>query len=315
VQSGPAKPVIDVRHLTKRFGAVTAVEDVSFQVHEGEIFGFLGPNGAGKTTTMRMLCCLIVATSGDAHIGGYDIANPEDSLPIRQMIGLMPDNVGLYDELSAYDNLDFYGKLYDCPQAARETNIERYLTLLGLWDKRGRAVGSFSKGMQQKVAVARALIHDPAVLFLDEPTASLDPESSKVVTDVILQLQRAGKTIVLNTHNLDEAQRICDRIGIIKTKLLTVSTPEQLRKAVWGNRTVLRLAAVDDHIVAAIERLKPKNLVREGTTITVDVDDPLAENPELVQAVVAAGGRIQYVTELNPALEETYLRIMEEESR
>jgi len=315
LQSGPAKPVIDVRHLTKRFGAVTAVEDVSFQVHEGEIFGFLGPNGAGKTTTMRMLCCLIAASGGDARIGGYDIAKPEDSLPIRQMIGLLPDNVGLYNELSAYDNLDFYGKLYDCPQATRETNIERYLTLLGLWDKRDRAVGSFSKGMQQKVAVARALLHDPAVLFLDEPTASLDPESSKVVTDVILQLRRAGKTIVLNTHNLDEAQRICDRIGIIKTKLLTVSTPEQLRKAVWGNRTVLQLAAVDDHIVAAIEQLKPKNLVREGTKITVDVEDPLAENPALVQAVVAAGGRIQYVTELNPALAETYLRIVEEDSR
>ena len=315
LQSGPAKPVIDVQHLTKRFGAVTAVDDVSFQVHEGEIFGFLGPNGAGKTTTMRMLCCLIVATSGDAHIGGYDIANPEDSLPIRQMIGLMPDNVGLYDELSAYDNLDFYGKLYDCHQPERETNIEKYLTLLGLWDERDRAVGGFSKGMKQKVAVARALIHDPTVLFLDEPTASLDPESAKVVTDVILQLRRVGKTIFLNTHNLDEAQRICDRIGILKTKLLTVSTPEQLRKAVWGNRTVLQLAAVDDHIVAAIERLKPKNLVREGTKITVDVDDPLAENPELVQAVVAAGGRIQYVTELSPALAETYLRIIKEESR
>jgi len=314
-QSGPAKPVIDVQHLTKRFGALTAVDDVSFQVHEGEIFGFLGPNGAGKTTTMRMLCCLIAATSGDAHIGGYDIAKPADSLPIRRLIGLIPDNVGLYDELSAYDNLDFYGKLYDCPQPARETNIEKYLTLLGLWDERDRAVGSFSKGMKQKVAVARALIHDPTVLFLDEPTANLDPESSKVVTDVILQLRRVGKTIFLNTHNLDEAQRICDRIGILKTKLLTVSTPEALRTAVWGNKTVLRLVAVDDRIVAAIERLQPKHLVREGTTITVDVEDPLTENPELVQAVVAAGGRIQYVTELNPALEETYLRIIEEETR
>jgi ABC-type multidrug transport system ATPase subunit len=135
-----------------------------------------------------------------------------------------------------------------------------------------------------------------------------------VVTDVILQLRRVGKTIFLNTHNLDEAQRICDRIGIIKTKLLTVSTPEELRKAVWGNKTVLQLAAVDDRIVAAVERLKPKNLVREGTTITVAVDNPLTENPELVQAVVA-GGRVQYATELNPALEETYLRIMEEETR
>ena len=314
-QSGPATPVIDVQHLTKRFGAVTAVDDVSFQVNEGEIFGFLGPNGAGKTTTMRMLCCLIAATSGDAHIGGYDIAHPQHSLPIRQMIGVMPDNVGLYDELSAYDNLDFYGQLYDCPQPARATNIEQYLTLLGLWDERDRAVGSFSKGMKQKVAVARALIHDPTVLFLDEPTANLDPESSKVVTDVILQLRRGGKTIVLNTHNLDEAQRICDRIGILKTTLLTVSTPEQLRTAVWGNKTVLQLAAVDDHIVAAIDRLKPKNLVREGTTLTVEVDDPLTENPALVQAAVAAGGRLQYVTALTPTLEETYLRIIEEETR
>jgi ABC-2 type transport system ATP-binding protein len=314
-QSGPAKPVIDVQHLTKRFGAVTAVDDVSFQVNEGEIFGFLGPNGAGKTTTMRMLCGLISATSGNARIGGYDIAKPADSLPLRQMIGLMPDNVGLYDELSAYANLDFYGKLYDCPQPARAAAIEKYLTLLGLWDARDRAVGSFSKGMKQKVAVARALIHDPTVLFLDEPTASLDPESAKVVTDVILQLRHGGKTIFLNTHNLDEAQRICDRIGILKTKLVTVSTPEELRTAVWGNKTVLQLAAVDDHIVEAIERLKPKNMLREGTTITVDVDDPLTENPKLVQAVVAAGGRLQYVTELNPALEETYLRIIEEETR
>jgi ABC-2 type transport system ATP-binding protein len=314
-QSGPATPVIDVRHLTKRFGALTAVDDVSFQVYAGEIFGFLGPNGAGKTTTMRMLCCLISPTSGDAHIGGYAIANSADSLPIRQMIGLMPDNVGLYDELSAYDNLDFYGKLYDCPQPTRDTNIEKYLTLLGLWDARDRAVGSFSKGMKQKVAVARALIHDPAVLFLDEPTASLDPESSKVVTDVILQLRGVGKTIFLNTHNLDEAQRICDRIGILKTKLLTVSTPAELRTAVWGNKTVLQLAAVDDHIIAALEQLTPKHLVREGTKIMVDVEDPLTENPALVQAVVAAGGRVQYVSELNPALEETYLRIIEEEHR
>ena len=304
--------MIDVQHLTKRFGGVTAVDDVSFHIDEGEIFGFLGPNGAGKTTTMRMLCCLISRTSGDAHIGGYDIANPSDSLKIRKMIGLVPDNVGLYEELSAYQNLDFYGKLYECPEPRRKANIEKFLTMLDLWEKRDQAVGSFSRGMKQKVAVARALIHDPRILFMDEPTASLDPESSRVVVDFILELKRAGTTIFLNTHNLDEAQRICDRIGILKTSLLTVNTPEQLRTSVWGKKTVIQLAEVDDAIIASVQRLEPKNFVRDGNRLTIDVDDPLTDNPRFVSAVVAAGGHVQYVSELNPALEETYLRIIQE---
>lgn len=304
--------MIDVKHLTKRFGDATVVDDVSFRVDEGEIFGFLGPNGAGKTTTMRMLCCLISKTSGNALIGGYDIANPEDSLQIRKMIGLVPDNVGLYDELSACENLDFYGKLYECRQPQRQQNIEKFLTMLDLWDKRDQPVGSFSTGMKQKVAVARALVHDPQILFMDEPTASLDPESSKVVTDFILQLRREGKTIFLNTHNLDEAQRICDRIGILRTKLLTVNAPDELRTRIWGNKTVIELAEVDDAMVTAIQHLKPKNLIREGTTLTIDVDDPLNDNPKFVAALVAAGGRVQYVTQLNPALEDTYLRIIQE---
>ena len=304
--------MIDVQHLTRRFGDVIAVDDVSFHVDQGEIFGFLGPNGAGKTTTIRMLCCLISKTSGDARIAGYDIADPKDSLPIRKMIGLVPDAVGLYEELSAYDNLDFYGKLYECPKRQRQDNIEKFLTMLDLWDKRDQAVGSFSRGMKQKVAVARALIHDPLILFLDEPTASLDPESSNVVTEFIMQLRGEGKTIFLNTHNLDEAQRICDRIGILRTKLLAVSAPEELRKRIWGNKTVIELAEVDDAMVAAVQRLKPKHLIREGNKITIDVDDPLTENPAFVSALVAAGGRIQYVTQLNPALAETYLRIIQE---
>ena len=308
----PGSLVIEVSDLTKSFGNFVAVNDVSFSVASGEVFGLLGPNGAGKTTIMRMLCCIISKTSGAAHIGGYDVSNPDDSLKIRKMIGLVPDAVGLYEELSAYDNLDFYGKLYDCPRREREVNIEKFLTMLDLWDKRDQAVGTFSKGMKQKVAVARALVHDPAVLFMDEPTANLDPESSKVVTDFILQLRREGKTIFLNTHNLDEAQRICDRIGILKTSLLTVNTPEQLRRSVWGNKTVIQLAVIDDAIMAAVHRLKPKNVVRDENQLTIAVNDPHVENPALIEAIVAAGGRIQYVTELNPALAETYLHIIQE---
>lgn len=305
-------PMIDVRDLTKNFGGVTAVDHVSFQVEAGEIFGFLGPNGAGKTTTMRMLCCLISKTSGAATIGGYDIGSPADALQIRKMIGLVPDSVGLYGELSAYDNLDFYGKFYDCTPKQRAERIERFLTMLDLWQKRDTPVGEYSKGMKQKVAVARALIHDPALLFLDEPTANLDPESSKVVIDFILDLKRSGKTIFLNTHNLDEAQRICDRIGIMKTRLIAVDTPEHLRSMMWGNQTMIQLEEINDTIVAAIERLKPKQVSVNGNTITVVVDDPLRDNPALVQAAVSAGGRVQFVTKLNPALEDTYLRIIQE---
>lgn len=218
--------MIDVENLTKKFGDITAVDGLSFHVDEGEVFGLLGPNGAGKTTTIRMLCGLISRTSGEAKMAGYEIGNDADSLKIRKMIGLVPDNVGLYEELSAYENLDYYGKLYECTAQERKENIEYFLKMLGLWDERNQSVGDFSKGMKQKIAVARALIHSPKLLFLDEPTANLDPESSRVVRDFILKLKKEGKTIFFNTHNLDEAQRICDRIGILKTKLLTVNTPE-----------------------------------------------------------------------------------------
>jgi len=304
--------MIEVKNLTKKFGDITAVDDISFHVDEGEIFGFLGPNGAGKTTTIRMLCCLISKTSGEAKIAGYQIGNSNNSLKIRRIIGLVPDNVGLYEELSAYDNLDYYGKLYECTEKQRRENIEYFLKMLGLWDKRNLSVGDFSKGMKQKVAIARALIHNPKLLFLDEPTVNLDPEYSKVVRDFILGLKKEGKTIFLNTHNLDEAQRICDRIGIIKTRLLTVNTPEQLEKSVFGNKIVIQLEEINESILAAVKNLKPKNLAVEGNKIIIDAADPLKESPTFVKAIVSAGGNVQFVAKLNPDLEETYLKIVKE---
>src|SRR5713226_1365677 len=238
-----------------------AVDGVTLRVEEGEVFGFLGPNGAGKTTTVRMLCCLISKTSGEARIAGYEVGKDADSLKIRKLIGLVPDNVGLYDDLSAYDNLDFYGKLYDCTEAQREDNIQRFLTMLGLWEKKDVAAGTFSKGMKQKLAIARALIHDPQILFMDEPTANLDPESSKTVRDFILELKKEKRTIFINTHNLDEAEKICDRIGILNTKLVTVGATDQLLASLWGRKTVIQLVQVNDAVVAAVRRLGPKNVV------------------------------------------------------
>ena len=170
----------------------------------------------------------------------------------------------------------------------------------------------FSKGMKQKVAIARALIHNLKLLFLDEPTVNLDPEYSKVVGDFILGLKKEGKTIFLNTHNLDEAQRICDRIGIIKTKLLTVNTPEQLEKSVFGNKIVIQLEEINESILAAVKNLKPKNLTVEGNKIIIDAADPLKESPIFVKTIVSAGGNVQFVAKLNPDLEETYLKIVKE---
>ncbi len=303
--------MIDTENLTRKFGDLTAVDQLTLNVEEGEIFGFLGPNGAGKTTTMRMLCCLISKTTGEARIAGYDIGDLEDSLKIRKIIGLLPENVGLYNDLSAYDNLDFYGKLYECSENQRRENIAHFLKMMGLWDKRDVSAGKFSKGMKQKLAITRALIHDPQILFLDEPTANLDPESAKTVRDFILQLKKEKKTtIFLNTHNLDEAQRVCDKIGIFNTHLMVTGTPEELEESVWGSKTIIQLDQVNETILRALDKLSLKNMVVNNNKITIDVAKPEKENPVIVDAIVGAGGHVQYVTRLSPTLEDAYLKFM-----
>ena len=260
---------------------------------------------------MRMLCCLISKTGGEARISGYDVNDPEDSLEIRKIIGLLPENMGLYDDLSAYDNLDFYGKLYECPETQRKENIEHFLKMLELWDKRDLLAGTFSKGMKQKLAIARTLIHDPQILFLDEPTANLDPESSKTVREFILQLKKEkNATIFLNTHNLDEAQRICDKIGIFNTKLRATGTPQELEGSVWGNKTVVELEQVTDKILEALDKLSVKNIIIDNNKLTIDVENPEKENPFIVNAIVGAGGQVQYVNRLSPTLEDAYLKFV-----
>jgi len=302
--------LIETTNLTKKFGDLTAVDGVTLRVDEGEVFGFLGPNGAGKTTTVRMLCCLISKTSGEASIAGYDVGKEADALNIRRLIGLVPDNVGLYDDLSAYDNLDFYGKLYDRTESQRKENIQRFLTMLGLWEKRDVAVGTFSKGMKQKLGIACALVHDPKVLFMDEPTANLDPESAKTVRDFILDLKKEKRTIFLNTHNLDEAQKVCDKIAILNTKLMALGTPEELERSASGRTTVVQLVQVSDAILAALRKLPVRNMVVEGNKLTFDVVDPEKENVAIVDAIYGAGGHVQTVTVVGSTLEEAYLKLV-----
>ena len=305
--------MIDTENLTRKFGELTAVENLTLHVDEGEVFGFLGPNAAGKTTTIRMLCCLISKTSGNARIGDFDVDNPADCLKIRKMVGLLPENVGLYESLSAYKNLDFYGRLYEVPPETRAANIKRLLQLLGIWERRSDVVGTFSKGTKHKIAIARALIHDPALLFLDEPTANLDPEASKTVRDFILDLKKEKRTIFINTHNLDEAERLCDRIGILKTRLITIGSPGSLTRDLQSRKTVIHLQRVNAKVLAAVEKLSVvKNVRAIDNKLILEMDDPEQDNPEVVRTVVDTGGKIQFVTELRSTLEDVYLKMIRE---
>ncbi len=306
--------MIDTENLTKRFGDLTAVDNLTIHVNDGEIFGFLGPNGAGKTTTIRMLCCLISKTSGIARINEYDVGNKRDSLEIRKIIGLVPDNVGLSEHLSAYDNLDFYGKIYDYTEAQRRESIRRFLDMLGLWDKRNDLAGTFSKGMKQKLAIARALIHDPQILFLDEPTVNLDPESAKTVREFIIDLKKQRKTVFINTHNLDEAQRVCDKVAILNTTLRAFGTPQELEQSVSGMKTVIVLRQVDDAIMNALKMLSLKNLTSDDRTISFDVQDPDKQNSDVVERIVLAGGRVRTVDVVGSTLEDTYLKLVRKET-
>ena len=305
--------MIHAEGLTKRFGNLTAVDGVSLDIGEGEVFGFLGPNGAGKTTTVRMLTSLISKTSGTAVVAGCEIGREADALRLRQQIGLLPENVGLYEGSTAYDNLEYFGELYRLDRVTLRRNVERLLRMMDLWEKRDQAVETFSKGMKQKLALARALVHDPVLLFLDEPTANLDPAAAKMVRDVLRELKKENRTIFLNTHNLDEAQRICDRVGILRTKLLTIGSPTELQSQLHTARTVVRLETASEAIAAAVRaRLGSRRVEVSGNELLVQVEDPDRENPEIADAVISAGGRIRELARSGPSLEDVYLRLVRE---
>lgn len=274
--------MIHIENLTKKFGSNLAVDNLSLDIEEGEVFGLFGPNGAGKTTTIRMLGCLITKTSGRAIIDDYETDQRSNHQKIRKLIGFLPENVGLYEDLSAFKNLDFYGKYYKVPNNKRKENIEYYMKGLGLWDKRNEPAGKYSKGMKQKLAIARVLIHEPQILFLDEPTANLDPESAKVVIDYLLELKKEQKTIILNTHMLDEAEKICDRVGVLKTKLLAVDSPKRLQESLHGKKTIVQLQTINEKLTSALKKAGPWNFELKNNQIVIDVQDPDIENPSIV---------------------------------
>ena len=309
--------MIRTNALTKQFPgpkngtAVLAVDKLDLQVNEGQVFGFLGPNGAGKTTTVRMLTCLVGPTSGEAWVNNLKVGR--DDTAIRRSVGILTDTPGLYDRLSAEKNLTIFARLYEVKDVPGQ--VSKYLRMLGLWDRRDDLAGNFSKGMKQKLAICRALLHEPTVLFLDEPTSGLDPEAAKLVHDFISELKTEGRTIFMCTHNLDEADRLCDRIGVMKQRLLVVDTPQKLRQQLYGRKVVFHLRQVNPaltELVSALPFAQDVQIVNSptGGKIVVGLDDPETQNPIIVRKLVEAGAEVQFVGELRHSLEDVYLSLV-----
>ena len=303
-----ATAMIRTEGLGRRFDELVAVDALDLEVRSGEVFGFLGPNGAGKTTTLRLLCALLAPSTGRAWVAGAEVGR--DDATIRAKVGILTETPGLYDKLTALENLELYGRLHRVPKLAQQ--IERYLRLLGLWPRRGDLSATFSKGMRQKLAIARALLHEPPVLFFDEPTSALDPASAKIVRDAIGELKREGRTIFLCTHNLAEAEALCDRLAFFKQRLLRLDTLANLRRERYGRVAVVRLADQADaksaeELAPALRELSFVERVEVAPhTLRVALAEPERDNPELLRALVSQGGAVCWVEEERQTLERLY---------
>ncbi len=301
--------MIHAENLTKRFKETLAVDNLNLDVAEGEVFGFLGPNGAGKTTTVRMLTSLISPTRGMATVAGFAIGKQDTE--IRRTVGVLTETPGMYDNLSAEYNLRIFAELYEVKDVTGQ--IEKYLKMLGLWERRFDATATFSKGMKQKLAIARTLLHEPRVLFLDEPTAGLDPEGAHLVREFISELKKEGRTIFLCTHNLDEADHLCDRVGVIKTRMVVVDTPTKLRASVFGRKVIFHLRTADETIAEEVRRLPfVRDVKVVENKLVVNLDEPETRNPEVIRVLVRVGADVQFVGELRHTLEDVYLQLVKD---
>ncbi len=293
---------------------VTAVRDLSFEVRAGEIYGLLGPNGAGKTTTVRILAGLMAASGGTARIGDLELGR--DNSRIRALTGILTESPGLHDRLTGRQNLSYYGRLYGLTDAALRAAVDRYLDLVGLTEAADRRVGGYSKGMRQRVAIARALVHEPRVIYLDEPTSALDPELAKSIREVVAALSDEGRSIVLCTHNLDEAERLCDRIGILNGSLLAEGTPAELRRRGRTATTRIGLDGGPVDASALADTLRSLPYVRaahaEDGDLWLELEQPRRDTPDLVRELVERGARVAAVAEEVASLEEVYLELVGE---
>ncbi len=307
---------IEAHDLVKTFDGLTAVDHLSFSVDEGEIFGLLGPNGAGKTTTIRILAALISPSSGSAIIGGHDVRTEANK--VREIIGILTESPSLYGRLTAMENLEFFAKAYGVTdKSTREAKIHDLLEFFQLWDRRDEQVSKYSKGMKQKLAIARALVHSPDIIYLDEPTSGLDPESSKDIRDLMEELTKNEKqTILLSTHRLEDAEKLCGKVMIIDHgKSLAISSPHDLRRRFTSKQEIqIGLTSIDDGILDSLNGVDFILSVQSSDdTISVSLRNE-SYTPDLVKLLVDHGARIQSVKPLETSLEDAYLELVRGEN-
>ncbi len=309
-----AKPdsALVVEHLTKRFAERVAYEDVSFDVGYGEVFGFLGPNGAGKTTTVRTLGTLVAPTSGSATIVGIPLS-AESGPAIRARISIMPESPGLYLRLTVAENLECFARLYELRDV--RGRIDRVLQAVNLTERASDVCGALSKGLRQRVALARALLSDPEVLFLDEPTSGLDPVATRDVHGLLDALRARGVTIVLTTHRLEEAERLCHRVAILNTTLRLVGRPDELRAQLFSRNLEVRTRTQLDEPGRVFDGLAHVEGWEQSPTgsYVLNVTDPDAAAPGIARALVAANADILSVAESHHSLEDVYLEVVDED--
>jgi ABC-2 type transport system ATP-binding protein len=310
--------MIRAQALVKEFtvpGGVRAVDGLTFEVAPGEIYGLLGPNGAGKTTALRLLSALLRPTSGSAIVAGYSVAEQPDE--VRARIGILTEVPGLYTRLTPMEYLDFFAQLHGFRQAAqRGARVEEMLRLVGLWERRSSVMRAFSKGMQQRVAIARTLLQDPTVLLFDEPTAALDPEAARSIRDYLRELATSrSRTVLLCTHNLFEADQLCSRLSIIQHgRQVTEGTPAALKRG-FATTCVLRVRDRSAALMASLCELPAIDFIRlDGPgSIMYRTRDPKETNPVVIRAAVAAGADVMGLAEAAASLEEVYLKLVNQE--
>ena len=303
--------MIEAENLTKRFGDFTAVCEVNLSVVEGELLALLGPNGAGKTTTVRMLAAILQPTAGRARVAGYDVV--AEAQAVRHSVGLLTEFHGLYLRMKATEYLDFFGEMQGLSRAQRRERSELLLRRFELWDDREKRLGEYSKGMRQKLALIRSMIHDPNVLFLDEPTSAMDPHSAKLVRDAIADLKRDGRTVLMCTHNLAEAELLADRIAIIRRgEIIALGTSAELKTRLLGAPLLeIRFAGPLNGLLPMMAELVEvedagPDWARYRTA------DPQVTNPRLISNLTQAGASVVTLSELPRSLEEVYLKIVSE---
>ena len=311
--SPSSEQVLVVEHLTKQFGDRLAVDDVSFSVAAGEVFGFLGPNGAGKTTTVRMLGTLIAPTSGTAVVAGLPLSE-HDGVRIRQRIAVMPENPGLYLRLTVAENLEFFAGLYELDDPA--PRIDRALEAVNMTARAGDLCGSLSKGLKQRVGLARSLLSDPAILFLDEPTSGLDPVATREVHALIDRLRERGVTVFLTTHRLEEAEQLCDRVAILNTSLRTIGRPDELRDRLFAKTILVKTGAplqAPEQVFGGLEGIEEWRGDGDGDGYELHVTDTRLVAPKVARALVAAGADILSLTEEHHSLQDVYLELISDD--